>query len=79
MFPLPPDWAWPNELWQPLVEARACLASLDGTGKHLPNPEILMCTLELREARLSSQLEGTITDPQKQALSFRPTHAIPRP
>ncbi len=67
--PLPPvGWQWPNELWQPLVEARACLASLDGTGKHLPNPEILLRPLQMREAKLSSQLEGTITDPQKQAL-----------
>ena len=67
--PLPPkEWDWPSTLWPLLVDARACLASFDGTGKHLPNPEILLRPLQLREARLSSQLEGTITDPQKQAL-----------
>ena len=66
---LPPArWEWTSELWQTLVEARACLASLDGTGKHLPNPEILLRPLQQREARLSSKLEGTITDPQRQAL-----------
>ncbi len=65
---LPPKWAWPERLWKLLLEARTRLASLDGTGKHLPNPEILLRPLQDREAQLSSQLEGTITDPQQQAL-----------
>ena len=65
---LPPQWEWPAELWPLLLEARSCLASLDGTGKHLRNPEILLRPLQQREAQLSSQLEGTFTDPQKQAL-----------
>jgi cell filamentation protein, protein adenylyltransferase len=66
--PLPPKWAWPERLWGLLVEARSSLARLDGTGKHLPNPEILLLPLQGREAQLSSQLEGTITDPHQQAL-----------
>jgi Fic family protein len=66
--PLPPEWQWPEGLWKNLVEARKCLSSLDGTGKHLPNPEILLQPLQGREAQLSSQLEGTITDPQQQVL-----------
>jgi Fic family protein len=66
--PLPPKWQWPDHLWKPLVEARKCLSSLDGTGKHLPNPEILLHPLQSREAQMSSQLEGTITDPQQQVL-----------
>jgi len=66
--PLPPKWDWPERLWKLLVEARACVASLDGTGRHLPNPEILLRPLQGREAQLSSQLEGTITDPQQQVL-----------
>jgi len=41
---------------------------LDGTGKHLLKPEILLKPLQGREAQLSSQLEGTFTDPQQQAL-----------
>src|SRR6266513_1094594 len=49
-------------------DARTGLASLDGTGKHLPNPELLLRPLQRREAQLSSKLEGTITDPQQQAL-----------
>src|ERR1700743_1469637 len=47
---LPPKWNWPESLWRPLIEARKSLASLDGTGKHLPNPEILMHPLQSREA-----------------------------
>src|ERR1700689_1564301 len=66
--PLPPKWAWPESLWKPLIEARKSLSSLDGTGKHLPNPEILLHPLQSREAQLSSQLEGTYTDPQQQVL-----------
>jgi len=66
--PLPPKWEWPGHLWKLLVQARKCLSSLDGTGKHLPNPEILLHPLQSREAQLSSQLEGTITDPQQQVL-----------
>ena len=66
--PLPPSWVWPETLWKLLLEARTALASLDGTGKHLPNPEILLTPLQNREAQLSSKLEGTITDPTQQAL-----------
>ena len=66
--PLPPRWEWPPQLWNKLVEARTRLSSLDGVGKHLPNPEILIWPLQHREAQLSSQLEGTITNPQQQVL-----------
>jgi len=66
--PLPPQWTWPGRLWPLLLEARICLSRLDGTGKHLPNPELLLRPMANREAQLSSQLEGTITDPQQQVL-----------
>jgi Fic family protein len=66
--PLPPAWEWPSDLWPLLLEARRALASLDGTGKHLPDPDILLQPLQGREAQLSSQLEGTFTDPQQQVL-----------
>ncbi|MCC7236842.1 MAG: Fic family protein, partial [Bryobacterales bacterium] len=58
----------PENLWKVLLNARTALASLDGTGKHLPSPNILLRPLQNREAQLSSKLEGTITDPQQQAL-----------
>ena len=66
--PLPPKWEWPEDLWPLLLEARCALSSLDGTGKHLSNPEILLQPLQRREAQLSSKLEGTITDPPQQVL-----------
>jgi Fic family protein len=66
--PLPPLWKWPKALWPLLMDAKCALASLDGTGKHLPNPEILLQPLQRREAQLSSKLEGTITDPPQQVL-----------
>jgi Fic family protein len=66
--PLPPAWELPRRLVKLLIDARTCLASLDGTGKHLPNPEILLTPLQGREAQLSSQLEGTYTDPKQQVL-----------
>jgi Fic family protein len=66
--PLPPKWSWPDRLWPSLLEAHTCLARLDGTGKSLPSPELLLRPLSNREAQLSSQLEGTITDPQQQVL-----------
>jgi Fic family protein len=66
--PLPPSWNWPSELWPLLLEARRSLSSLDGVGKHLPNSDILLRPLQGREAQLSSQLEGTFTDPPQQVL-----------
>ena len=65
--PLPPAWEFPRRLVKLLIDARTCLASLDGTGKHLPNPEILLTPLQGREAQLSSQLEGTYTDPKQES------------
>lgn len=66
--PLPPLWQWPQSMWNLLLDARCALAKLDGVGRHLPNPEILLQPLQHREANLSSKLEGTITDPQQQVL-----------
>lgn len=66
--PLPPKWDWPTDLWSTLLEARTALSRLDGIGRHLPNPGLLLRPLQNREAQKSSSLEGTITDPQQQAL-----------
>lgn len=65
---LPPRWEWPAELWPLLMEANTALARLDGVGKHLPSPTLLLRPLQTREAVRSSSLEGTYTDPQQQAL-----------
>lgn len=66
--PLPPPWEWPTALWPLLLEAHKALSSLDGTGKHLPNPNLILRPLQNREAQKSSSLEGTYTEPTQQAL-----------
>ncbi len=65
---LPPQWEWPSSLWPLLLDAHKALASLDGTGKHLPNPSLILRPLQNREAQKSSSLEGTYTEPKQQAL-----------
>lgn len=66
--PLPPTWEWPEELWPLLLRAHQALSNLDGTGKHLPNPDLVLRPLQNREAQKSSSLEGTFTDPHQQML-----------
>lgn len=66
--PLPPRWEWPQELWPVLMEAHKALAALDGTGKHLLAPHLILKPLQNREAQKSSSLEGTYTDPRQQVL-----------
>jgi len=65
---LPPKWEWPVDLWPLLLAAHNELARLDGIGKHLPDPNLLLRPLQNREAQRSSQLEGTFTNPQQQML-----------
>ncbi len=65
---LPPDWSWPPDLWPLLADAESEIARLDGTGKALADPELLLTPLQEREALKSSSLEGTYTDPQGQML-----------
>lgn len=65
---LPPDWSFPADLWPLLTEARVALADLNGVGRHLPNPDLLLRPLQNREAQKSSSLEGTYTEPEEQML-----------
>jgi len=44
-----------------LAEANRALGKLDGTGRHLPNPHLLISPYLRREAVLSSRIEGTET------------------
>lgn len=57
--PLPPDWEWPTRLWPLREDAKQQLGILEGIGRSLPNPGVLLRPLEDREAILSSRLEGT--------------------
>ncbi|MBI3464077.1 MAG: hypothetical protein HY000_13625 [Planctomycetes bacterium] len=57
--PLPPDWEFPIRLWPLLAEAKQQVGILEGLGRNLPNPAILLRPLADREAIRSSSLEGT--------------------
>ena len=63
--PLPPNWAFPAELWPLLAEAKQQIGILEGIGRNLPNPGILLRPLEDREAIRSSSLEGTYATPRE--------------
>jgi len=63
--PPPPKWEFPSRLWPMVVKAREGLARLDGIGRTLPNPELLLRPLEKREAIHSSSLEGTYATPRE--------------
>lgn len=63
--PLTPNWEFPTRLWPLLAEAKAKLMLLEGIGRTLPNPAILLRPLEDREALRSSQLEGTHATPRE--------------
>jgi Fic family protein len=56
---LPPIWVVPVDLWPLLSEAKQQLGILEGVGRTMPNPGILLRPLEDREAIQSSRLEGT--------------------
>lgn len=66
--PLPLERDFSKPIWQLLVDASTALASLNGIGKYLPNPQLLLSPLQRREAQVSSKLEGTITNPHQQLL-----------
>lgn len=63
--PLPPKWTFPEDLWPLLAKAKEELARLDGIGRTLPNPNLLLRPLQSREAMRSSRLEGTYATPQE--------------
>ncbi len=62
---LPVDWEFPEELWPLLSDAKETLGRLDGIGRTLDNPELLLHPLQRREAIRSSSLEGTYSTPQE--------------
>ena len=63
--PLPPRWIWPNELWPLLADAKVALGRLDSIGTYISDPEMLLRSLQQREAHTSSRLEGTIARPEQ--------------
>mgnify|MGYP001156637599 CR=1 FL=1 len=65
---IPPQLKDQLHTWPILLEAHKALARLDGTGRYLPNANLILTPLRNREAQKSSSLEGTFTDPVQQAL-----------
>jgi Fic family protein len=63
--PLPPSWEFPLSLWPLLAEAKSKVALLEGVGRTLPNPAILLKPLAQREAIQSSRIEGTYATPKE--------------
>ena len=63
--PLPAKWGFPIRLWPLLAEAKHQVGILEGLGRNLPNPGILLRPLEDREAIKSSSLEGTHATPRQ--------------
>jgi Fic family protein len=58
---LPPNWEFPLSLWPRLAEAKEQIGVLEGLGRYLPNPGLLLQPLKIREALQSSALEGTFS------------------
>jgi Fic family protein len=72
--PLPPAWEFPAILWPLLSESRHLIGILEGIGRTLPNPGILLRPLEDREAIKSSRLEGTyVTATELLVYEMQPT------
>ena len=57
--PLPPSIEWNNQLVRALSRADFVLGKLAREGSKLPNPHLLMRPFVMREAVLSSKMEGT--------------------
>jgi len=58
---LPPAITWDDGLVSLLSEADRAVAGLEGIGRSLPNPHLLMMPFVRQEAVLSSRIEGTQT------------------
>jgi Fic family protein len=59
--PLPPEIHYEEEMVRLVEEAASNLNDLKGTGRNLPNPNIFIQPYILKEAVVSSQIEGTRT------------------
>jgi Fic family protein len=58
-------WSMPTNLLDLLLDAWDSIGALNGIGRTLPNPELLLRPLQEREAIQSSILEGTYTTPEE--------------
>ena len=60
-YPLPPSIAWDDTLIRHLSAADRAIGRLEGEGRHLSDPNLLVRPFTRREAVLSSRIEGTQT------------------
>jgi Fic family protein len=67
--PLPPKWRFPVQFWPLLADVKHQMGLLEGLGRTIPNPTILLRPLLRREAIQSSALEGTFAS-AKELLLF---------
>ena len=72
---LPPKIVWTDELVGVLSAASAALGQLNGFGRHLANPKLLLRSFLRREAELSSRIEGTHAGLREQFL-FEQTQSV---
>jgi Fic family protein len=57
--PLPPALVWSDRLCEQLAKANLALGRLDGVGRMLPHPALVLNPIIRNEAVLSSRIEGT--------------------
>jgi Fic family protein len=62
---LPPAWQLPSRLVPLLVEARRTMSLLEGIGRQVSEPDLLVRPLQQLEALRSSALEGTYATPEQ--------------
>lgn len=77
--PLPRNYHISHDLLPLLAKAHAELGRLDGIGRTLPNPDLLLQPLQRREALRSSSLEGTYASPEELLLFELEPRDAPNP
>jgi Fic family protein len=63
--PLPPTWEFPADMWPLLMEATNKLNMLEGFGRQIMDPSVLLRPMRDREAIRSSEIEGTYANPKE--------------
>jgi Fic family protein len=63
--PLPVDWVLPTSFWPEIVRVQRKMGELEGVGKILKNPQVLLRPVRNREVLDSSTIEGTYATPRE--------------
>ena len=66
---LPPEIPFLDSVMVELAEAMQAIGQLQGRGKNLPNPSLLIRPLHTSEALASLRIEGAIAEPQELAMA----------